>query len=265
MKHLFSFSFLFFVAQSCPTLYDPMDTRLLHPWDFLGKSTGVGCHFLLQGRWNIYVTIYKTDGLYSQSYGFFSSHGWNWELDHKEGWVLKNWFFRTVVLEKTRENPLDRKEIKPIHPKGNQSWIFFGRTDAEAEAPILWQPDVKSWLTRKDPDAGKDCRQEEKGTTEDEMVGWHHWLNGYEFEQAPGDTERQGGLGCCSPQGCKESATIKWLNHKWEVAVQHRELSLVLWDNLEAGEVQERGDICILNHVLYGRSQHNILKQLSSN
>ena len=117
-----------------------------------------------------------------QSYGFSSSHVWMWELDYKESWVPMNWCFWTVVLEKTLESPLDCKEIKPVHPKGNQSWIFIGRTNTEAESPILWPPDVKNWLTGKDPDAGKDWRQEEKGTTEDKMVGCHHWLNGHEFE-----------------------------------------------------------------------------------
>ena len=106
----------------------------------------------------------------SQGYGFSSSHVWMWELDHKESWVPKNWCFWTVVLEKTLESPLDSKEIQPVPPKGNRSWIFTGRTDAEAEAPILWPPDVKNWLTGKDPDAGKDWRREEKGMTEDEMV-----------------------------------------------------------------------------------------------
>ena len=107
---------------------------------------------------------------------------WMWELDCKESWVLKNWCFWTVVLEKTLENPLDCKEIQLVHPKGNQSWIFIGRTDAEAETPILWPPDAKSWLIWKDPDSGKDWRWEEKGMIEDEMVKWHHWLNGHEFE-----------------------------------------------------------------------------------
>ena len=105
-----------------------------------------------------------------------------WELDYKESWERKNWWFWTVVLEKTLESPLDCEEIQPVHPKGDQSWIFIGRTDAEDEAPILWPPDMKNWLIGKDPDAGKDWRQEEKGTTEDEMVGWHHQLNGHEFE-----------------------------------------------------------------------------------
>ena len=122
-----------------------------------------------------------------------------WELDHKEGWALKNWCFWTIVLEKTLESPLDCKEIKPVHPKRNQPWMFIGRTDAEA--PILWPPDAKSQLIGKDPDAGKDWRQEEKGTTEDEMVGWHYWLNGHEFEQAPGVGEGQGSLAYCSPWG----------------------------------------------------------------
>ena len=119
---------------------------------------------------------------YSQSYDFSSSHERMWELDYKESWAPKNWCFWTVVLEKTLESPLDCKEIQPVHPKGNRSWIFIGRTDAEAETPILWLLDVKSWLIWKDPDSGKDWRQEEKGLTEDEMVGWHHRLNGHEFE-----------------------------------------------------------------------------------
>ena len=125
---------------------------------------------------------FANKGPSSQSYGFSSSHVWMWELEYKESWVLKNWCFWTVVLEKTLESPLDCKEIKPVNPKGNQSWIFNGRTDAEAETPILWPPDEKSWLTGKDSDAGRDWGQEEKGTTKDEMVGWHHQLNRHEFE-----------------------------------------------------------------------------------
>ena len=119
---------------------------------------------------------------FSQGYGFSSGHEWMWDLDYKESWALKNWYFWTVVLEKTLESPLDFKEIQPVHPKGNQSWVFTGKTDVEAETPILWPPDVKNWLIWKDPDAGKDCRQEEKGMTEDEMAGWHHRLDGHEFE-----------------------------------------------------------------------------------
>ena len=117
----------------------------------------------------------------SQSCGFSSSHVWMWKLDHKESWALKNWCFWNVVLEETLESPLDCK-IKPVNPKGTQSWIFMGRMDAEANAPILWLPDTKNWLIGKDPDAGKDWGQVEKGMTEDEMVGWHHWLNGHDFE-----------------------------------------------------------------------------------
>ena len=136
-----------------------------------------------------------------------------WELDYKESWVLKNWCFWTVVLEKILESSLDCKKIQPVHPKGNQSWIFIGRTDAEAEAPILWPPDEKNWLIWKDPDAGKDWRWEEKGTTEDEIVGWHHRLNGHEFEQILGVGDGQGGLACYSPWGRKElDTTVNELN-----------------------------------------------------
>ena len=146
----------------------------------------------------------------SQSYGFSSSHGWMWELDYKESWEPKNWCFWTVVLEKTLESPLDCKEIQPVHPRGNQSWLFIGRTDAEVETPILWPPDAKNWLAGKDPGAGKDRRQEEKGTTEDEMVGWHHWLD--EHEQALGVGDGQGSLLCCSSWGHKESDRTEGLN-----------------------------------------------------
>ena len=144
----------------------------------------------------------------SQSYGFSSSHVSMWELDYKESWVLKNWCFWTVVLEKTLESPLDCKEIKSIHPKWNQFWILTGKTDAEAEVPILWLSDVKNqkrpWFNPfptmtfgKDPDVGKDWRWEEKGTTENDMIEWHHWFDGHEFEQAPG-VDRTGKPGVCS-------------------------------------------------------------------
>ena len=136
-----------------------------------------------------------------------------WELDYKESWAPKNCCFWAVVLEKTLESPLDSKEIQPVHPKGNQSWILIGRTDAEAETPILWPPDAKNWLIGKDPDAGKDWRQEEKGMTEDEIVGWHYWLNRHEFEQVLGVGDGQGSLACCSPWGCKESDMTEQL--KW--------------------------------------------------
>ena len=156
---------------------------------------------------------YFTDKyLPSQSCGFSSSHVWMWELDYKESWTLKNLCFWTVVLEKTLESPLDCKEIQPVHPKGNQSWIFNGRTDAEAEAPILWSPDVKKWLIGKDPDAGKDWRQEEKGTIEMRWLDGITDFNGHKFEQAPGVGDGQGSLACCSPWGHKESDTAEQLN-----------------------------------------------------
>ena len=128
-------------------------------------------------------------------------------------WILpKNWCFWTVVLEKTLESPLDCKEIQPVHSQGHQSWVFIGRTDAEAETPILWPPHAKNWLIGKDPDAGKAWRQEEKGTTEDDMVGWHHQLDGHEFQQAPGAGDEQGDLACCSPWGRRELDTTEQLN-----------------------------------------------------
>ena len=136
-----------------------------------------------------------------------------WGLDHKEGRAPKNWCFWTVVLEKTLESPLDCKEIQPVNPKGNQPWILTGRTDAEAEVPILWPPGVKSQLTGKDADAGNDWRQKEKRATEDKTVAWHHQFNGYELGQTPGDGERQGSLACCIPWGCKESDMTYWLKN----------------------------------------------------
>ena len=141
----------------------------------LGRKAMTNLDSILKSR-----HYFANKGPSSQSFGFSSSHVWMWELDYKESWALKNWWFWTVVLEKILESPLDYKEIQPVHPKGNQSWIFIGRTNAEAETAILWPPD-KKWLPEKDPDAVKDWRQKEKGTTEDEMAGWHDWLNGHEF------------------------------------------------------------------------------------
>ena len=133
--------------------------------------------------------------LYSQSYGFSSSHVQMWALDHREGWASKNWYLWNV---KTLESPLDCKEIQPVHSEGDQPWDFFGRNDAKAETPVLWPPHVKSWLIGKDPDAGRDWVQEEKGTTEVEMAGWHHWLDARESEWTPGVGDGQGGLVCCN-------------------------------------------------------------------
>ena len=170
----------FWYRQSCMESWIP---PLLCVWRwaiyFTCLSLSVTTHEM-----GLMLSILSLDdqGLSSQSCSFPSSHVWTWELDYKESWALKNWCFWTVVLEQTFESPLDCKEIQPVHSKGNQSWLFFGRTDVEAEIPILWPPDAKSWLIWKDPDAGKDWRWEKKGMTEDEMVGWHHSLNGHEFE-----------------------------------------------------------------------------------
>ena len=135
-----------------------------------------------------------------------------WELDCEESWAPKNWCFWTVVLEKTVESSLDCKEIQPVHPKGDQSWVFFGRNNAEAETPVLWPPHAKSWLIGKDSDAGRDWGQEEKGMTEDEMAGWHHGLDGCEFEWTLGVGDGQGGLACCNSWGLKELDTTEQLN-----------------------------------------------------
>ena len=149
--------------------------------------------------------------LSSQGYGSSSSHVRMWESDYKESWVPKNWCFWTVVLEKTLESPLACKETQPVHPKGTESWVFIERTDVEAETLIFWPPDAKSWLIGKDLDAGKDWRQEEKGT-EDEKVWWHHRLNGHEFGWALGVGDGQGGLACCSSWGRKKSDTTEQMN-----------------------------------------------------
>ena len=186
--------------QSCLTLCNPMDgtplvssvpgilqARILE-WVAIsfsrGSSPGIepASPALASRVFTIWAIWEANEGPSSQSYGFSSGCVWMWELDYKESWVLKNWCFWTMVLEKTLDNPLDCKEIKPVHRKGNQSWIFIGRTDVEAEISVLWPTDARSWLTGKDPDAGKDWRWEEKGMTEYEMVGWHHQLNGHDFE-----------------------------------------------------------------------------------
>ena len=151
--------------------------------------------------------------VHSQHYGFSSSHVWIWELDHKESWVPKNWYFWSMMLEKSLESPLYCKEIQPVNAKGNQSWIFTGMTDAEAETLILWPPNMNKWLIGKDPGAGKDWRQE-KGMTEDEMVGWYHWLDGHKFDKAPRIGDGQGTLACCSRWGRKEldmTDRLNWL------------------------------------------------------
>ena len=157
-------------------------------------------------------TIYSNKGLSSQGYGFSSGRVWMWELNCEEGWALKNWCFWTVVLEKTLESSLDCKEIQPVHSEGDQPWDFFGRNDAKTATPVIWPPHAKSWLIGKDSDAGWDWGQEETGATEDEMAGWHHWLDGRESEWTPGVGDGQGGLVCCDSWGSKESNTTEWLN-----------------------------------------------------
>ena len=157
-----------------------------------------------------------------------------------------------MVLEKTLESPLDYKEIKPVHPKGNQYWIFIGRTDAKAETPILWPPDAKNWLIGKDPDAGRDWGQEEKGTTEDEMAGWHHWLNGHEFEQAPEIGDGQGSLACCSAWGRKELDTTEWLN--WT--------ELIIVVNIILSSIKCAIVLCLKDNVWTLIVKHFIAKKL---
>ena len=179
---------------------------------------------------------FQMKGPSSQGYGFSCGHVWMWELDWKESWVPKNWCFWTVVLEKTLESPSDCKEIQPVHPKGDQPWVFFGRNDAKAEIPVLWPPHAKSWLTGKDSDTGRDWGQEEKGTTQDEMAGWHHRLDGCEFRWTPGVGDGQGGLVCCNSWGLKESDMTERLN--WtELILSILRKESVLWkENIESLE-----------------------------
>ena len=178
---------------------DPLEKEMathssILAWEIPWAEERVGLQFMGSQRvghnWDAFTfrqCFKKQTALYlqnphSQSHGFSSSHVWIWELDHKEDWVPKDWCFWTVVLEKTLESPLDCKEIQPVHPKGDHSWVLIGRTDAEAETPVVWPPHAKCWLIGKDPDARRDWGQEEKGMTEDEMVGWHHQLNGHELK-----------------------------------------------------------------------------------
>ena len=187
-------------------------------------------------------------GLSSQGYGFSNSHVWMWELDYKESWAQKNWSFRTVVWEKTLESPLDCEEIQQVHPKG-YSWMFIGRIDVEAETPVLWLPDVKSWLIWKDPDAGKDCGQKEKGTTEDEMVGWHHRLDGHEFGWTLGVGDEQRGLACCGSWGLKESDTTEWLN--WTEQTKRGPPSTALTPFSQLLPSTERLRVCVGTVLLF--------------
>ena len=188
---------------NCRWWLQPWNYKTLAPWK---KSYDQPRQHIKKQRHH-----FANKDLSSQGYGFSSSHVWMCELDCKEIWALKNWCFWTVMLEKTLESPLDCKEIQPVHSKGDQSWVFFGRTDAEAETPVLWPPHAKSWLIRKHSDPRSDWGQEEKGMTEDEMAGLHHRLDGHEFVWTPGVGDGQGGLACCSSLGCKESDMTEWL------------------------------------------------------
>ena len=183
--------------------------KLYNIWCLLlGRKVMTNPHSILKSR----DITWPTKVHLSKGYGVSSSHVWMWKLDCEESWALKNWCFWTVVLEKTLECPLDCKKIQPVHSKGGQPWVFYGRNDAKAETPVLWPPHAKSWLIGKDSDAGKDCRQKEKGTTEDEMVGWHYQLNAHEFDFTPGVSDGQGGLACCDSRGHKELDTTEQLN-----------------------------------------------------
>ena len=197
---------------------------------------------------------FANKGPSSQGYGFSSGHVWMWKLDCEENWMLKNWYIWTVVLEKTLESPLDCKEIQPVHSKGDQPWVFFGRTDAKAETSILWPPHAKSWLIVKVSDTGRDWRSDEKGTAEDEMAEWHYWLDGHDFGWTPGVGEWQGILACCDSWGRKESDTTEWLNWtelNWVMRKQVPMLMTLVFACLFSmhGEMQEVAIIKILPEI----------------
>ena len=192
----------FWAPKSLQMVTESMKLRHLLP----GRKVMTNLDNVLKSRHH-----FANKGLSSQGYGFSSSHVWMWDLDYKENWAPKNWCFWIVML-KTLKSTLDCKEIQLVHPKGDQSWVFTGRTDVEAETPILWPPDGKNWLFWKDPEAGQDWSWEGKGTTEDEVAGWHHWLDGHEFEWTPGVGDGQGGLACCNSWGYKESDVTEQLN-----------------------------------------------------
>ena len=194
----------------CRWWLQPWNEKMFAPWKKSYDNPTV--HIIKQNHY------FTNKGPSSQSYGFSSSHVSMWELDYKESLAPKNWCFWNVVLEKTLERTLDCKEFKPVNAKGNQSWIFIGGSDAEVETPILWPPDVKNWVIGKYHDAGKYWRWEEKGTAEDEMVGWHHQLKGHEFEWTLGVGDGQGGLACCDSWGSKEldmTEQLNWTGEHW--------------------------------------------------
>ena len=187
---------------------------------------------------------FANKGPSSQGYGFSSSHVWMWELDCEESWALKNWCIWTVMLEKTLESPLDCRKIQPVHSEGDQSLVFFGRNDNEGETPVLWPPHEKSWLIGKAPDAGRDWGQEEKGTTEDEMAGWHHWLDGRESEWTLGVGDGVGGLACCDSWGCKEldlTEQLNWteLNTVESFGIVNKAEKMFFWNSLAFSMIRQ--------------------------
>ena len=198
----------FWAPKSLQMVIAAMKLKMLTPWQ---ESYDQPRQHVKKQRY-----YFANKGPSSQGYGFSSGHVWMWELDYKESWGQKDWCFWTVVLKKTLESPLDCKKIQPVHPKGDQSWVFIGRTDVESETPILWLPDAKSWLICKDHDAGKDWWQEEKGKMEVEIVGWHHQLNGHGFGLSLGVGDGQGGLLCCSSWGAKSWTQLSsWTELNW--------------------------------------------------
>jgi len=200
--------------------------ELLHLWLQRINQSDFSVDHLVMSMCRVFSCVVGRGCWLCQGYGFSSSHVWMWELDCEESWALKNWCFWTVVLEKTLESPLDCKEIQPVHSEGHQPWDFFGGNDAKDETPILWPPHAKSWLIGKDSDAERDWGQEEKGTTEDEMAGWHHWLDGHESEWTPWVGDGQGGLACCDSWRCKDSDTTEWLN--WtELGMRHARSEII--------------------------------------
>ena len=214
---------------------------------------------------SVYIAIrhyFANKGPSSQGYSFSSGHVWMWELDCEEGWVPKNWCFWIVVLEKTLERPLDCKEIQPVH-SADQPWDFFGRNDAKAEAPVLWPPHAKSWLIRMDYDSGWDWGQEEKGTTEDEMAGWHHWLDERESEWTLGAGDGQGGLACCDSWGRRvsdltESQLSDWTELKAVIRIlQARPHQYMNWElpDIQAGFRKGRGTRNCQHSLEYGESK----------
>ena len=196
--------YFFGLQNQCRWWLQPWNKKTLTPW----KKSYVQPRQHIQKQRHYFVNKV----LFSKGYGVSSGLVWMWELDYKDSWVLTNWCFWTVILEKTLKSPLDCKEIQPVHPKGDQSWVFLGRTDVEAETPVLWPPDAESWLIWKDADAGRDWGQKEKGTMTDEMVGWYHLLNGHEFGWTLGVGDAQGGLSCCGSWDHKQSDMTEQLN-----------------------------------------------------